>query len=76
MVKLGVILILPCAIDFEAGTVYSLFLIFADFEPRCPYEIVLIKKSVYLISSCLSLTIKEVKYLSCNRDFTMKKNLI
>ena len=32
------------AIDSAAGIVLSLFLIFGDFEPRCSYEIVLIKK--------------------------------
>ena len=34
MVKL-----LPCAINSEAGIVFSLFLIFGDFEPRCSYKI-------------------------------------
>ena len=32
---------------YEAGIVLSLFLIFADFEPRCSYKIVLIKKSFF-----------------------------
>ena len=38
---------LACAVDSEAGIVLSLFLIFTDFEPRCSYKIVLIKKKVY-----------------------------
>ena len=33
-------------IPSEAGIVLSLFLIFGDFEPRCPYKIVLITKSI------------------------------
>ena len=39
-------------IDSEAGIVLSLFLIFGDFEPRCYYKIVLIKK-VHLPSAPL-----------------------
>ena len=38
--KLDFLLILPCAIDSEAGIVRSLFLIFGEFEPRCSYKIV------------------------------------
>ncbi len=45
MVKLIVLkFYIVCAINSEAGIVLSLFLIFGDFEPRCSYKIVLIKK--------------------------------
>ena len=45
MVKLDVLkFYLSSAINSEAGIVLSLFLIFSDFEPRCFYKIVLIKK--------------------------------
>ena len=39
-----------CVINSEAGIVPSLFLIFDDFEPRCSYKIVLIKKECTRIS--------------------------
>ena len=35
-------------VEIEAGIVLSLFLIFSDFEPRCSYKIVLIKKECKL----------------------------
>ena len=37
---------IPCAINSEAWIVLSLLLIFGDFEPRCSYNIALIKKIV------------------------------
>ena len=48
MMKFDVHKILPCVIRSEAGIVLSLFLIFNDFEPRCSYKIVLIKKECIL----------------------------
>ena len=45
MVKL---IVFKFYINSEAGIVLCLFLIFGNFEPRCSYEIALIKKkSVY-----------------------------
>ena len=46
MVRLDVLS--PWAIFSEAGIVPWLFLIFGDFEPRCSYKIVLIKKECSL----------------------------
>ena len=49
--------VLPCAIDSEAGIVFSLFLIFADFEPRCSY-----KKRVY--PDLATMKIKQISNLA------------
>ena len=44
MLKLDVLKFNLVSLVLEAGFVLSLFLIFGDFEPRCSYKIVLIKK--------------------------------
>ena len=41
--------ILCHSIHADAGIVLSLFLIFGNFEPRCSYKIVLIKKILFMI---------------------------
>ena len=46
MMKLNVFKVLSCVIHSVAGIVLSLFLVFDDFEPRCSYKIVPIKKTV------------------------------
>ena len=42
--KLDVLKFYLVPINFEAGIVLRLFLIFGDFDPRCSHKIVLIKK--------------------------------
>ena len=47
------------AINFEAGIVLILLLNFSDFEPRCSYKIVLMKKRVYAYGSITYWTKKQ-----------------
>ena len=54
------------AIDSAAGIVLSLFLIFGDFEPRCSYEIVLMKKQcvINFHDSYTQNTVQDINSLS------------
>ena len=51
--KLDVLKIYLVLLISEAGIVLSLFLIFGDFEPRCSYKTVLIKKEYIFVIGVL-----------------------
>ena len=48
--------------------VLSLFLIFSDFEPRCSYKIVLIKKSVYSLDMILKESSGQAEQAFCESE--------
>ena len=54
----------------EAGIVLRLFLIFRDFEPRCSYKIVLIKKKECIDSRSIC------AYPTCGRSLPRKKTFL